>query len=141
MVSMYLNSLNSTCSNRGDLLSRHRALVTRYLLQRYRVNRLSDTFKKFYGRYTDLVGQYEKNVRQMSFDSISKKIVFKGKLVFFKENFWEGRIYCYANFSIAPGRNFRVVTKVFLGGAISLRGRPLSFSGRKQELNNENLSR
>ena len=32
------------------------ALVTRLLLQGYKVNRLSNTFKKFYGRHTDLVG-------------------------------------------------------------------------------------
>ena len=35
------------------------------------VNRLFNTFKKFYGRHTDLVGQYKKNVCQMFADSIS----------------------------------------------------------------------
>ena len=34
------------CSNYSDLLSHHRALVTRFLLQGYRVNCLSNTFKK-----------------------------------------------------------------------------------------------
>ena len=53
------------CSNYSDFLSRHRALVTRLLSQGYKVNRLSNTFKKFYGRHTDLVGQYKKNVGQM----------------------------------------------------------------------------
>ena len=48
------------CSNYSDFLSRHRALVTRLLSQGYKVNRLSNTFKKFYGRHTDLVGQYKK---------------------------------------------------------------------------------
>ena len=38
------------------------ALVTRLLSQGNKVNRLSNTFKKFYGRHTDLVGQYNKNV-------------------------------------------------------------------------------
>ena len=52
-------------SNYSDFLSRHRALVTRLLSQGYKINRLSNTFKKFYGRHTDLVGQYKKNVRQM----------------------------------------------------------------------------
>ena len=47
-------------SNYSDFLSRHRALVTRLLSQGYKVNRLSNTFKKFYGRHTDLVGQYKK---------------------------------------------------------------------------------
>ena len=38
-------------------------------LQSY--NRLSNTFKKFYGRHTDLVGQYRKDVCQIFADSIS----------------------------------------------------------------------
>ena len=59
------------CSNYSDFLSRHRVLVTRLLSQSYKVNRLSNTFKKFYGRYNDLVGQYKKNVCQMFADSIS----------------------------------------------------------------------
>ena len=49
----------------------HRALVTRLVSQGYKVNRLSNTFKKFHGRHTDLVGQYKKNVCQMFADSIS----------------------------------------------------------------------
>ena len=59
------------CSNYSDFLSRHRAPVTRLLSQGYKVNRLSNTFKKFYGRHTDLVGQYKKSVCQMFADSIS----------------------------------------------------------------------
>ena len=59
------------CSNYSDFLSRHRALVMRLLSQSYKVNRLSNTFKKFYGRHTDPVGQYKKNVCQMFADSIS----------------------------------------------------------------------
>ena len=59
------------CSNYSDLLSHHRALVTRLLSQGYKVNHLSNTFKKLYGRHTDLVGQYKKSVCQMFADSIS----------------------------------------------------------------------
>ena len=59
------------CSNYSEFLLRHRALVTRLLSQGYKVNRLSNTFKKFYGRHTDLVGQYRKDVCQMFADSIS----------------------------------------------------------------------
>ena len=36
------------CSSYSDFLLRHRALVTRLLSQGYKVNRLSNTFKKFY---------------------------------------------------------------------------------------------
>ena len=61
----------SCCSNYNDFLSRHIALVTRLLSQGYKINRLSNTFKKFYGRHTDIVGQYKKNVSQMSADCIS----------------------------------------------------------------------
>ena len=59
------------CSNYSDFLLCHRAPVTRLLSQSYKVNRLSNTFKKFYGRHTDLVGQYRKDVCQMFADSIS----------------------------------------------------------------------
>ena len=45
--------------------------VRRVLLQSYKVNRLSNAFKKFCGRLTDLVGLYKKNVFQMFADSIS----------------------------------------------------------------------
>ena len=46
-------------------------LVTRLLSQGCKVDHLSNTFKKFYGRHTDLVGQYKKNVCQMFADFIS----------------------------------------------------------------------
>ena len=59
------------CSNYSDFLLCHRALVTRLLSQGYKVNHLSNTFKKLYGRHTDLVGQYRKDVCQMFADSIS----------------------------------------------------------------------
>ena len=59
------------CSNYSDFLLHHRAVVTRLLSQGYKVNRLSNTLKKLYGRHTDLVGQCKKNVCQMFADSIS----------------------------------------------------------------------
>ena len=58
------------CSNYSEFLSFHRALVARLLSQGYKVNRLSNTFKKLYGRHTNLVGQYKKNVCQMFADCI-----------------------------------------------------------------------
>ena len=58
-------------SNYSDFLSRHRALVTTLMSHGYKGNCLSDTFKKFYGRHIDVVGQYKKNVCQMFADSIS----------------------------------------------------------------------
>ena len=59
------------CSNFDYFLLCDRALVTRLLPQDYKVYRLSNTFKKFYGRHTDLVGQYKKTVCQMLADYIS----------------------------------------------------------------------
>ena len=59
------------CSNYSNFLSCHRVLVARLLSQSYKVNYLSYTFKTFYGRHTDLVGQYKKNVCQMFADSMS----------------------------------------------------------------------
>ena len=59
------------CSNYSDFLLHHRTLMTRLLSQGYKVNRLSNNFRKFYGRHTDLVGQYKKNVCQIFVDSIS----------------------------------------------------------------------
>ena len=45
--------------------------MTRLLSMGNKVNRLSNTVKKFYGRHTDLVGPYKKNVCQMFADFIS----------------------------------------------------------------------
>ena len=45
--------------------------MTRLLKQGYKINRLSNAFKKFYGRHTDLVGQYKKSDGQMFADPIS----------------------------------------------------------------------
>ena len=59
------------CSNYSGFLLRHRALATRLLSQGYKVNRLSNTFKKFNGGHMGLFGQYKKNVCQMFADSIS----------------------------------------------------------------------
>ena len=61
------------CSSYSDFLIRCRALVKRLLSQGYKVNRLSNTFKKFYGRHTDLVGQHKKNVCRMFADSYQLK--------------------------------------------------------------------
>ena len=63
-------------SNYSDFLSRHRALVTRHPSQGYKVNRLSNTFKKFYGRHTDLVGEYKKRMSANCLLTLSVKMIF-----------------------------------------------------------------
>ena len=46
--------------------------MARFLSQAsYRVNRLSNTFLKFYNRHTDLVGQYKENVCKIFAASMS----------------------------------------------------------------------
>ena len=72
MVSMHLSSFAMPVVPQIIVtLLRHRALVTSLLSQGYKVNRLSNKVKKFYGRHTDLVGQYKKNVCQMFAGSVS----------------------------------------------------------------------
>ena len=66
------------CSNCSDFLLYPRALMTRFLSQGYKVNCLSNTFKTFYGRHTDLVGQYKRNVSQVFADSVEMIFIFDG---------------------------------------------------------------
>ena len=45
------------CSYYDDFGYRHKLLVNRLLSQGYEVKRLRNSFKKFYGRYPDLIGK------------------------------------------------------------------------------------
>ena len=44
-------------------------LVDRLLSQGYEVKRLRNSFKKFYGRYPDIIGKYQRSVKDMVADS------------------------------------------------------------------------
>ena len=46
------------CAHYDDFAARHKTLVARLLSQGYKKNRLSNTFKKFYDRYSNLIGKY-----------------------------------------------------------------------------------
>ena len=48
---------------------RHKLLVDRLLSRGYEVKRLRNSFKKFYGRYPDLIGKYQRLVKDMVADS------------------------------------------------------------------------
>ena len=50
--------------------------MKRLSLQGCKINRLSNTFKKFDGRHTDLVGQYKNNICQMFADCTSQNDFF-----------------------------------------------------------------
>ena len=43
----------------------HKLLVDRLLSQGYEVKRLRNSFKNFYGRYPDLIGKYQRSVKDM----------------------------------------------------------------------------
>ena len=57
------------CSDYDDFGCRHGLLVDRLLSQGYEVKRLRNSFKKFYGRYPDLIGKYQRSVKDMVADS------------------------------------------------------------------------
>ena len=56
------------CSYYDDFGYRHKLLVDRLLSQGYEVKRLRNSFKKFYGRYPDLIGKYQRSVKDMVAD-------------------------------------------------------------------------
>ena len=47
----------------------HKCLVDRLLSQGYRALRLEKSYKKFYGRYQDLIEKYQRSVNVMVNDS------------------------------------------------------------------------
>ena len=57
------------CSFYDDFGYRHKLLVDRLLSQGYEVKCLRNSFKKFYGRYPDLIGKYQRSVKDMVADS------------------------------------------------------------------------
>ena len=57
------------CSHYEDFRYRHKCLVDRLLSQGYRALRLEKSFKKFYGRYQDLIEKYQRSVNVMVNDS------------------------------------------------------------------------
>ena len=58
------------CSYYDDFGYRHKLLVDRLLSQGYEVKRLRNSFKKFYGRYPDLIGKYQRSLKDMVADSL-----------------------------------------------------------------------
>ena len=75
------------CSHYDDFRYRHKCLVDRLLSQGYKALRLEKSFKKFYGRYQDLIEKYRRSVSAMVSDS------FPGQFLF---NMWqEFSRFCY----------------------------------------------
>ena len=57
------------CSHGDDFRYRNKCLVDRLLSQGYIALRLEKSFKKFYGRYQDLIEKYHRSVHVMVNDS------------------------------------------------------------------------
>ena len=65
-----------------DFRYRHKCLVDRLLSQGYIALRLEKSFKKFYGRYQDLIEKYQRSVNVMVNDSFPGYILFDMKQEF-----------------------------------------------------------
>ena len=55
---------------------RHKCLVDRLLSQGYKALRLEKSFKKFYGRYQDLIEKYRRSVIAMVNNSFPGQFLF-----------------------------------------------------------------
>ena len=64
------------CSHYDDFRYRHKCLVGRLLSQGYKALRLEKSFKKFYGRYQDLIEKYRRSVNAMVSDSFPGQFLF-----------------------------------------------------------------
>ena len=64
------------CSHYDDFRYRHKCLVDRLLSQGYKALRLEKSFKKFYGRYQDLIEKYQRSVNVMVSDSFPGQFLF-----------------------------------------------------------------
>ena len=64
------------CSHYDDFRYRHKCLVDRLLSQGYKALRLEKSFKKFYGRYQDLIEKYRRSVNAMVSDSFQGQFLF-----------------------------------------------------------------
>ena len=64
------------CSHYDDFRYRHKCLVDRLLSQGYKALRLEKSFKKFCGRYQDLIEKYRRSVNAMVSDSFPGQFLF-----------------------------------------------------------------
>ena len=58
------------CDSYEDFRLRHNLLASKLVIQGFSESRLVRSFKKFYGRYGDVISKYDKSVTQMMRDSI-----------------------------------------------------------------------
>ena len=63
------------CSSYTEFLKRHSLLSCKLLNQGYCRERLVSTFKRFFGRYHELVEKYNISLRQMILDGINDTVI------------------------------------------------------------------
>ena len=93
---MYISQLiryARCCLHYDDFRYRHKCLVDRLLSQGYKALRLEKSFKKFYGRYQDLIEKYRRSVNAMVSDSFPGQFLFKGQLQRFHKLISNDRIW------------------------------------------------
>ena len=70
---VYISQLlrySRACNSYEDFRVRHSLLAQKLVRQGFSESRLVKSFKKFYGRYGDVVSKYDLSVSQMMSDSI-----------------------------------------------------------------------
>ena len=65
----YATCCSHYCSHYDDFRYCHKCLDDRLLSQGYIAQRLEKSFKKFYGRYQDIIEKYQRSVKEMVNDS------------------------------------------------------------------------
>ena len=93
---MYISQLiryARCCSHYDDFRYRHKCLVDRLLSQGYRALSLEKSFKKFDGRYQDLIEKYQRSVNVMVNDSFPGSFLFNMQQDF--------RLLCYLHGFVA----------------------------------------
>ena len=68
-ILMLITLYAKCCSLYDDFRNRHKCLVDRLPSQGYPAFRFEKSFKKFYGRYQDLIEKYDRSVKEMVNDS------------------------------------------------------------------------
>ena len=72
------------CSYYDDFRPRNKMLVERLVFQRYRYERLRNSFKKFYRKYRDLVAKYQRSVSDIKTHSLLIPIQMDCHFLIFK---------------------------------------------------------
>ena len=84
----YATCCSHYCSHNDDFRYCHKCLVDRLLSQGYIALRLEKSFKKFYGRYQDIIEKYQRSVKWMIRSQDSLYLTYSRILVIFYILHW-----------------------------------------------------